>query len=213
VFISEFNVQLLFLPGLKNVVADFLSRPAPQATGSVAATSAADPVDFEEMAAEQHRCPETQRLLGGTSLKIAFRQTGAQCLDGDVSTSTFRPIVPSDSEKVFLIISTMLFTPLGLPLVVLFHPSLCGTDFPATSPPGPASLACQRGKIHRHKRLAPQPISIPQQRFSHRHVDLVGPLQYSNTFNYTCILLLTTHPNGLMLFHFQKRPRRHVLKL
>ncbi len=26
-FISEFNVQLLYLPGLKNVVADFMSRP------------------------------------------------------------------------------------------------------------------------------------------------------------------------------------------
>ncbi len=28
-FISEFNVQLLYLPGLKNVMADFLSRPPP----------------------------------------------------------------------------------------------------------------------------------------------------------------------------------------
>jgi hypothetical protein len=98
-FISEFNGQLSYLPGLTNVVADFLSRPAPQATGSVAATSAADPVDLEEMAAEQHRCPETQRLLGGTSLKIAFRQTGAQCLAGDVSTGTFRPIVPLKFRK------------------------------------------------------------------------------------------------------------------
>jgi hypothetical protein len=26
-FISEFNVQILYLPGLKNVVANFLSRP------------------------------------------------------------------------------------------------------------------------------------------------------------------------------------------
>jgi hypothetical protein len=92
-FISEFNVQLLYLRGLKTVVADFLSRPAPQATGSLAATSAADPVDFEEMATEQHSCPEMQRLLGSASLKIAFCQTGAQCLTGDVSTSTFRPIV------------------------------------------------------------------------------------------------------------------------
>jgi hypothetical protein len=57
-FISEFNVQLLYLPGLKNVVADFLSRPIPQPTGSVAAT-AADPVDYEEMAAEQNHCAET----------------------------------------------------------------------------------------------------------------------------------------------------------
>jgi hypothetical protein len=31
-------------------------------------------VDFEEMAAEQNRCPETQRLLGGTSLKLAFHR-------------------------------------------------------------------------------------------------------------------------------------------
>jgi hypothetical protein len=64
---------LLFLPGLKNVIADFLSRPNQTATGSVTATSAADPVDFKEMAAEQNRCPETQRLLGGASLKLAFR--------------------------------------------------------------------------------------------------------------------------------------------
>ncbi len=53
---------------MKNVVADLLSCPAPQLTGSVAA-AAADPVDYEEMAAKPNRCAETQRLLGGTSLK------------------------------------------------------------------------------------------------------------------------------------------------
>ncbi len=45
-------------------------------------------------------------------------------------------------------------------------------------------LACQRGKIHRHTRPLPLPIPIPQGRFSHLHVDLVGPLQYSNNFSY-----------------------------
>jgi hypothetical protein len=98
-FISEFNVQILYLPDLKNVVADFLSRPNKTTAGSVAATLATDPVDFEEMAAEQNRCPETRRLLGGTSLKLAFRQTGAQCLAGDVSTGNFRPIVPLKFRK------------------------------------------------------------------------------------------------------------------
>jgi hypothetical protein len=34
-FISEFNVQMLYLPGLKNVVADFLSRPNQATIGSV----------------------------------------------------------------------------------------------------------------------------------------------------------------------------------
>ncbi len=83
----------------EKVVADFLSRPNKRIAGSVTATSAADPVDFEEMAAEQNRCPETQRLLGGTSLKLAFRQTGAQRLAGDVSTGNFCPIVPLKFRK------------------------------------------------------------------------------------------------------------------
>jgi cleavage and polyadenylation specificity factor subunit 1 len=98
-FISEFNVQLLNLPGLKNVIADFLSRQNQTTIGSVAATSATDSVDFEEIAAKQNHCPETQRLLGSTSLKLAFRQTGAQRLAGDISTGNFRPIVPPQIQK------------------------------------------------------------------------------------------------------------------
>ncbi len=84
---------------MKNIIADFLSRPNQITTGSVAAASATDPRDFEEMATEQNRCPEMQRLLGGTSLKLAFAQTGTQRLAGDVSTGNFRPIVPLKFRK------------------------------------------------------------------------------------------------------------------
>ncbi len=97
----------------------------------------------------------------------------------------FAQLFPSSSEKIFSPIFITLLTPGGLPPVVLFHPGLCGADFPATSPPGPTSVWPASGaKIHRHTRLAPQPIPILQRRFSHLHDDLVGPLQYSNNFNY-----------------------------
>ncbi len=93
---------MLYLPGLKNVVADFLSRPSPpEPTRNVTAAAAADPVDFEAMAAVQNSCTEMQRLLGGTSLKLAFRQAGAYHLAGDVSTGVFRPIVPQSSVEIF----------------------------------------------------------------------------------------------------------------
>jgi hypothetical protein len=50
-FISEFNIQMLYLPGPKNVVADFLSQPSPlELTGNVAMAAAADPLDFEAIA-------------------------------------------------------------------------------------------------------------------------------------------------------------------
>ncbi len=77
-FISQFNVQMLYLPGLKNVVADFCLPPAE-----------ASPIDFEAMATEQNRCQEKQRLLSGSFLTIAFRQVGAQRLVGDISTGVF----------------------------------------------------------------------------------------------------------------------------
>jgi hypothetical protein len=42
------------------------------------------------MAAEQNHCPETQCLLGGSSLTITFCQTGTQRLVGDI---VFCPVV------------------------------------------------------------------------------------------------------------------------
>ncbi len=100
-FISELYIQMLYL---KNVAADFLSRPSPpEPTGNVAAAAAADPVDFKAMAAEQNSCAERQRLLCRTSLKLAFRQAGAHSLAGDVSTGVFRPTVPQKfRQDIFL---------------------------------------------------------------------------------------------------------------
>jgi cleavage and polyadenylation specificity factor subunit 1 len=185
VLISEFNVQLLYLPGLKNVVADFLSRPNQTTTGSAAAMLAADPVDFKEMAAEQNRCPETQRLLGGTSLKLAFRQTDAQCLAGDVSTGNFCPIVPLKFRKNIFDHFHNFAHPGRLASCRIISSRFVwrclSSDYTAWAH---GCLACQRGKIHCHTPLAPHPIPIPQRCFSHLHVDLVGPLQYSNNFNY-----------------------------
>jgi hypothetical protein len=103
-FISVFSVQMLYLPELKNVVADFLSPPSPslpKASETVAALVVADPIDFEAMAAEQNHCAETQRLLSGSSLQLAFRPAGAQRLAADVSTGIFHPIAPKNSEKTF----------------------------------------------------------------------------------------------------------------
>ncbi len=173
-----------------------MSRPNQTTAGSVAATLVADPVDFEEMATEQNRCPETQRLLGNTSLKLAFRQTGAQRLAGDVSTGNFRPIVPLKFRKNIFdnfhnvahpgrlashrIISSR-FVWRGLYRDVTAWARGC--------------LACQWGKIHRHTRLVPLPIPIPQRRFSHLHVDLVA---HCSTVIVLIILLplLIARPSG-----------------
>ncbi len=118
----------------------FLSRPNQTTTVSVTATSAAESVDFEVIAAKQNRCPKMQRLLGGTSLKLASRQPGAQRLVGDISTGNFRPIVPLKFRKTIRDHFHNVAHPGGAPPGVLFHLGVCGAVFPATSLPGPAGV-------------------------------------------------------------------------
>jgi Integrase core domain len=45
-------------------------------------------------------------------------------------------------------------------------------------------LSCQIGKVHRHVRLRPVHVTVPERRFSHMHVDLVGPLPASEGATY-----------------------------
>ncbi len=47
-----------------------------------------------------------------------------------------------------------------------------------------ACLGCQRAKVYRHVQVPPQHILVPARRFSHIHVDLVGPLPASKGFTY-----------------------------
>jgi hypothetical protein len=206
-------VQMLYLPGLKNVVADFLSRPNQTTTGSVAAASAADPVDFEEMANEQNRCPETQRLLGGTSLKLAFHQTGAQRLAGDVSTGNFRPIVPLKFRKNIFDHFLNVAHPGRLASRRIISSRFVWAVFPATSPPGPTGVWPASGA-----RSTVTHAWLPSPSPSHSGVFLTYMLIWWAHCSIVIVLIifllsLIARPSGWKPFHFQKRPRRHALKL
>ena len=50
-------------------------------------------------------------------------------------------------------------------------------------------ISRQRGKVLQHVQLRPEKILVPFRRFSHIHVDLVGPLPPSQGFRYllTCV--------------------------
>jgi hypothetical protein len=177
-------VTALYLPGVKNVAANFLS-PFPTAlefTETVATSAAADPVDFEAMAAEQDRCAETQRLPGSSSLHLAFRQAGTQRLAGNVSTGFFCPIVPQKFRKYIFFHFHNISHPGRLASRRMVSSRFVwrglATDITAWSR---ACLHCQQAKIHPS---LPQPVPIPQRHFSHLHIYLVGPLQYSSGCNF-----------------------------
>jgi hypothetical protein len=50
-------------------------------------------------------------------------------------------------------------------------------------------LICQKGKVHCRMWLRPQHVTMPTQRFSHIHVDLVGPLPASEGATYVLTVI------------------------
>lgn len=50
-------------------------------------------------------------------------------------------------------------------------------------------MACQRAKIHRHNIRSPEHIPVPDDRFTHVHLDVVGPLPPSQGFRY-CLTII-----------------------
>jgi hypothetical protein len=219
-YIAEFSSDIRHIKGTDNLVADALSRPSPSLpgpgsaavkpasvkapSGSLAATAAAGPapsnderflpVDFAAMAASQLTCPDTQRTASSPTLKVEKYPIQGTTLLCDVSSGTVRPLVPqSDRRQIFAAINN------------LSHPGIQATRRLLSSRfvwRGMAAdvnrwyrecQACSRGKVSSQKKSSPTPIAVPARRFSHVHVDLVGPLPPSATGHSYLFTMIDRH--------------------
>nr|VZI46136.1 unnamed protein product [Spirometra erinaceieuropaei] len=199
-YITQFTSDIRHIDGSRNKVADALSRP------SIAHLQLSPGIDLAEMAAEQRRvgspCDED---VSGLQLQELPLKTGNGAILCDVSTPSHRPFVPpSLRRKVFSSLHN------------LSHPGSRATEKLVSDRfvwPGMhkdlktwtrACIPCQRSKIQRQNKALIGTFPGPGSRFSHVHLDIVGPLPLSNG----CIRIRTTayHPaaNGMVeRFHRQ----------
>ena len=164
--------------------------PAPPVIAQSEAANQAPtpPVDLQELAAAQPSCPDCQRALSSPALRVITADIGGAQLLVDTSSGVFRPLVPAAfRRRIFTAVHS------------IAHPGVRATRRLISSRyiwPGLARDVrswcrdcqdCQRSKVTRQPTAAVQPIPVPIQRFSHIHVDLVGPLPASPS-GYTHIL-------------------------
>nr|VZI43496.1 unnamed protein product [Spirometra erinaceieuropaei] len=183
-YISQFTTDIRHIDGTKNEVADMLSRP------SLSSLQLSHGIDLCAMTAEQQRvgCPGDESV-SGLQLKDVPLTTGSGTILCDVSTPFHRPFVPASMRR------TAFQTLHGLS-----HPGIrasqkllaerfvwpgMNTDVKAWAR---SCLSCQRNKVQRHNRSPPGTFPGPDARFSHVHLDVVGPLPPSNGFTHllTC---------------------------
>ena len=173
-FIAEFTSEIKHVPGKQNVVADAMSRPA-----AAVMPAEGEQLNLEEMARAQQQCEQTLDLCN--RLNVQQLVISGQELWCDKSDGTLRPLVPVTWRKaVFDSVHG------------LAHAGTRATRRMISNRwvwPGLAKnigdwcrdcQKCARGKVTRQEHTTVQAIPIPKKKFSHVHVDLVGPLSPSS---------------------------------
>ncbi len=179
--ISEYTTNIQHISGKDNLVADTLSR--------VYINAMRNSMDYESLAKDQVLDPETTAARTAvTGLKwedIPISEGSKTTILCDVSTGNPRPFLPKQwRKKAFETIHN------------LSHPSIRNTVKMVSAKFiwhgmknqvknwAKTCLDCQRAKIHRHTKAPLGDFPTPMARFSHIHVDIVGPLPQSQGFSY-----------------------------
>jgi transposase InsO family protein len=192
-FISQYTTDIRFIPGEANVVSDALSRL------DVNSMFTSAKLDLDDIAKAQRADTSFQHSLNETTLKLSSLPTpfGTELLLCDLSSGTPRPVIPPTHRfKIFEHFHS------------LSHPSVRNTRKMIAARfvwPGMQKdvgiwakqcLSCQRSKVWRHTITSPGNFPTPDDRFSHVHLDLVGPLPPSsgNIYILTAIDRFTRWP-------------------
>jgi transposase InsO family protein len=168
----------------------------------VATLPISTPIDYVQMASLQHSCTECTQMCNSTVLFVVTRKIGETLLRGDISKNFFRPLVPVSMRSAVIAAIHNVAHPGVEATVRLVTAKFC---WPKMAKQirlfSQQCIFCQRAKISTHVHLAPAVIPVPQRRFEHVHVDLVGPLPTSSGFTYlfTVVDRTTRWPEAIPL--------------
>lgn len=179
-YISEYTTDIRHIAGKANVVADCLSRAV---IGAVQLG-----LDYASMSTDQALDHGIQTLRASdTGLRleeVAVGDSGAM-LWCDVSTGQPRPLVPVNWRRPVFEAIHNLSHPGRKPSVRLVSQKFVWQGLKKDVKTWvDTCVACQRAKVHRHTRAPFEPFTVPERRFDHVNVDLVGPLPTSHGFTY-----------------------------
>lgn len=187
-FISQYSTDIRHVQGNKNIVADALSRI------EIDSITQSDMLNFKAFAEAQKNDSEIQNFLHDNASSLHLELKPCQISDHelvcDTSTGTPRPFVPTTFRKLIF-----------QHLHNISHPGIAATTklicsryvWPCMKKQIKTWVRecdkCQRSKIQRHTKSPLGTFATPDARFSHIHIDIVGPLPISDGFQYLLTMI------------------------
>ncbi|GFO47331.1 Pol polyprotein [Plakobranchus ocellatus] len=194
-FISEFSTDIRNVSGKSNVVADCLSRAA--------LSNVVLGIDYDAMAKAQTEDKDVKAFPTAiTGLRIMPFQINNSTLLCDVSTGHPRPLVPRGFQRhVFATIHNLAHPGKKATVKLVSQRFVWHGLKKQVNQWTKECLSCQQSKIQSHVHSPVAKIPVPAKRFSHLHIDLVGPLPPSEGFSHllTIIDRTTRWPEAIPL--------------
>lgn len=194
-FVGQFTSDIQYISGEENVIADMLSRIENPETLEISA------VDYKQLEKEQVTDDELRKLLNDehTSLnikpiKIPGTNYSIYC---DISDKNTRPFIPIKLRKTyFKLIHNLNHAGIKSTTKLMTDRFVWPNINRDCTTMAKQCIQCQKSKIGRHNRKELSKFLVPDERFSHINIDLVGPLPTSRGYNYclTCIDRYTRWP-------------------
>lgn len=176
-FISQFSTDIVRIKGADNVVADAMSR--------IESISLED--DLAALAQSQQNDEELAEVRGHTSLKlerVPIPDTNITLLC-DTSTGRPRPyLTPSFRRAVFDRCHNLSYPGARATARLVSQRYVWPNMNRDCRKWAQLCVPCQRCKVTRHVSSPLGQFTSPSARFRHMHIDIIGPLPYSNGFTY-----------------------------
>lgn len=186
-YISQFSTDIRHIPGSDNAVADMLSRIE-------SVSKDVPPINFDDLAKCQSTDEELAALIKSKQHSLEFIQEKPINTNSkvwcDKSTGRTRPFVPKPfRQQIFELLHTTNHPGVSASTKTITERYIWPNMRRDIATMVKNCIQCQRTKVHRHTKSPYGKYELPQQRFDHINIDLIGPLTPSNGMVY-CLTIV-----------------------
>lgn len=193
-YLGQFTTDIRHISGTDNTVADALSR--------IEAITCPTKINYSSLAVAQRTDDEFQNLLKSKS-SLVFKKCSMPNTDAtlycDVSTPNVRPYVSKPFRRiVFDSIHGLAHSGVKATTKAVTQRFIWPNINADCRTWTQKCIPCQRAKVNRHTVSPPGMFFVPDERFRHVNIDIVGPLPSSEDHRYllTCIDRFTRWPEA-----------------